>query len=95
VDKLYCVYIMTNASNTVLYTGVTSDLKRRAYQHRSGHGGGFTSRYKIMKLVYYQATGSAEAAIAREKQLKSGPRSRKVALVEGMNPEWRDLYEEL
>jgi len=95
VDKLYCVYIMTNASNTVLYTGVTSDLKRRAYQHRSGHGGGFTSRYKIVKLVYYETTGSAEAAIAREKQLKAGPRRKKVELVNGMNPEWRDLYEEL
>jgi putative endonuclease len=86
---------MTNVNHTVLYTGVTGDLKRRVYQHRSGHGGGFTSRHKIVKLVYYEATASAQAAIAREKQIKGGSRSKKVDLVNSMNPEWRDLYDEL
>jgi putative endonuclease len=93
--KQYYVYIMTNQHNRVLYTGMTNDLKRRAYEHRTGQGGGFTSRYNVGKLVYYEITESAEAAIAREKQIKSGSRQKKIDLVEGMNPEWRDLYEEL
>jgi putative endonuclease len=95
MSKQYYVYIMTNKHNRVLYTGVTNDLKRRAYEHRTGQGGGFTSRYNVDKLVYYEMTVSAEAAIAREKQIKGGSRQKKIDLVEGMNPEWRDLYEEL
>ena len=86
---------MTNKHNRVLYTGVTNDLRRRAYEHRSGHGGGFTSRYSVTKLVYYEACADPQSAIAREKQLKAGTRQRKLDLIEGMNPEWRDLYEEL
>jgi putative endonuclease len=93
--RQYYVYIMTNEHNRVLYTGMTSDLKRRAYEHRTGRGGGFTSRHRANKLVYYEMTESAEAAIAREKQIKAGSRQKKLDLVEGMNPEWRDLYEEL
>jgi putative endonuclease len=91
----YCVYIMTNKHNTVLYTGMTGDLKRRAYEHRSGRGSGFTSRHETGKLVYYEVTGDAKAAIAREKQIKAGSRQNKIDLVEGMNPGWLDLYEEL
>jgi putative endonuclease len=91
----YYVYIMTNQHNTVLYTGMTGDLKRRAYEHRTGRGGGFTSRYKAGKLVYYEVTGDVNAAIAREKRIKAGSRQGKIDLIEAMNPEWRDLYEEL
>lgn len=95
MGKQYHVYIMTNRHNGVLYTGVTNDLRRRTYEHRTGHGGGFTSRYKVDKLVYYEISGSAEAAIAREKQIKAGSRQHKLDLIEGMNPEWRDLYDDL
>jgi putative endonuclease len=95
MGELYYVYIMTNKHNTVLYTGMTGDLKRRAYEHRKGRGGGFTSRYNAGKLVYYEETGDVKAAIAREKQIKAGSRQNKIDLVEAMNPEWVDLYEEL
>ncbi|MGC9335917.1 MAG: GIY-YIG nuclease family protein [Anaerolineae bacterium] len=95
MNKQYYVYIMTNRYNTVLYTGVTNDLKRRAYQHRTGQGGAFTSRYHVDELVYYEVTGDVNAAIAREKQIKAGSRKKKIDLVEAMNPEWKDLYEEL
>jgi putative endonuclease len=67
----YYVYIMTNEHNTVLYTGMTNDLKRRAYEHRTGRGGGFTSRFRTNKLVYYEITESAETAITREKKIAS------------------------
>ena len=91
----YCVYIMTNRHNTVLYTGVTNDLKRRAYEHRDGRGGAFTSRYNVIKLVYYEQTSDVLSAIEREKQIKAGSRRKKIELVESMNPEWLDLYEDL
>ena len=91
----YYVYIMTNKHNTVLYTGVTNDLRRRAYEHRTGRGGGFTSRYNVNKLVYYEIGHDARSAIAREKQIKAGSRQKKLDLVNGMNPEWKDLYDEL
>ena len=95
MGKSYYVYIMTNKHNTVLYTGMTGDLRRRAYQHRTGRGGGFTSWYNAGKLVYYEVTGDASSAIAREKQIKAGSRQKKLDLIEAMNPEWRDLYDEL
>jgi putative endonuclease len=95
VSVQYYVYIMTNKHNTVLYTGVTNDLRRRAYEHRTGHGGGFTGRYNVHKLVYYEIGHDARSAIAREKQIKGGSRQKKVDLVNGMNPEWKDLYDEL
>ena len=91
----YYVYIMTNKYNTVLYTGVTNELKRRVYEHKQGLGGGFTSRYNVRKLVYYEITADVNAAIAREKQIKGGSRSKKIDLVNGMNPEWKDLYPDL
>jgi putative endonuclease len=80
--KQYYVYIMTNQHNTVLYTGVTNDLQRRAYEHRTGRGGGFTSRYKVVKLVYYEGSGDVNAAIARDKQIKGGSRQEKFNLIE-------------
>jgi putative endonuclease len=91
----YCVYIMTNKHNTVLYTGVTGNLKRRVYEHREKSVAGFTRKYNIAKLVYYEVCDEAYSAITREKQIKAGSRQKKVALVESMNKEWRDLYEEL
>ena len=95
MSEQYYVYIMTNKHNTVLYTGITNDLQRRAYQHRTGQGGGFTSRYKVVKLVYYEEAGDVNAASAREKQIKAGSRQSKIDLIQGMNPEWLDLYDEL
>ena len=81
---------MTNRSGT-LYTGVTNDLERRVHEHRHKLVDGFTKRYNITILVYCEATGSIEAAIAREKQIKGWRRSKKVALIESMNPTWEDL----
>ena len=72
MSKIYCVYIMTNKSNTVLYTGVTGDLKGRVYQHRNKLVEGFTKKYNLQKLVYYQVFGDPEKAILREKQIKGG-----------------------
>jgi putative endonuclease len=93
VDKQYFIYILTNKHHTVLYTGVTNDLQRRIYEHRSGQGGAFTSRYHVHKLVYYETCSDVQAAIAREKQIKGGSRQKKLNLIEGMNPQWNDLRE--
>jgi len=95
VDKVYCVYILTNDRSTVLYTGVTGDLKARVHQHREKLLPGFTRRYNVAKLVYYEAGYDASGAIRREKQIKAGSRQKKIGLVNGLNPEWRDLYDEL
>ncbi len=88
----YYVYIMTNKANTVLYTGVTNDLRRRAYEHREGLIAGFTKRYRVIRLVYYEVFDEPSAAINREKQIKAGPRRRKMELIDSVNPNWRDLY---
>jgi len=93
--KQYCVYIMTNAHNTVLYTGVTNNLARRVYEHKNGLGSVFTKKYNVNKLVYYEIGNDVNAVIAREKQIKGGSRKKKVDLVNSLNPEWKDLYEEL
>jgi putative endonuclease len=93
VEHQYFVYIMTNMSGT-LYTGVTNDLRRRVYQHRNKLVEGFTKRYNITRLVYFETTTDIRAAIAREKQIKGWRRSKKIALIESMNPEWRDLAED-
>lgn len=93
--KQYYVYIMTNAHNTVLYTGVTNNLARRVYEHKNGIGSVFTKRYNVHKLVYYEVGNDVNAAIAREKQIKGGSRQKKIDLINSLNPEWRDLYEEL
>ena len=94
-NRHYYVYMMTNKHNTVLYTGVTNDLKKRAWQHREKLVEGFTKRYNVTKLVYYQVFDDVRAAIAREKQLKKWNRAWKVQLIEKTNPEWRDLYDEI
>ena len=95
MDKQYYVYIMTNKNNTMLYTGVTNDLKRRVYEHKGKLVEGFTKKYNITKLVYYEVFDSIESAILREKQIKGGSRQKKIDLINSMNKEWRDLYEEL
>jgi len=92
-ERQYYVYIMTNKWNNVLYTGVTNDLKRRIYEHKEKLIDGFTKKYNIDKLVYYEATGSIESAITREKQIKGGSRAQKKELVRSMNAGWVDLYE--
>jgi putative endonuclease len=86
---------MTNRPDGVLYVGVTSDLKRRVYEHRNGLLEGFSNRYQLHRLVYFEVAVEMYSAIAREKQLKAGSRRKKVTLIEAKNPEWRDLYEEL
>jgi putative endonuclease len=86
---------LTNERHTVLYTGVTGDLKRRVHQHREKLLPGFTRRYNVSKLVYYDCIEDASAAIIREKQIKAGSRRKKIELVNGFNPEWRELYDEL
>jgi putative endonuclease len=95
VEKVYCIYILTNQRHTVLYTGVTGDLKSRVHQHREKLLPGFTNRYNVCKLVYYEAGYNASGAIAREKQIKAGSRQKKTELINRLNPEWRDLYEQL
>ena len=95
MDRHYYVYILTNKRNTVLYTGITNDLQRRVYEHKDKLGNGFTKRYNVSKLVYYEIFDDPENAIAREKQIKAGPRRKKVELVNSLNQEWADLYEGL
>ncbi|WP_345889573.1 GIY-YIG nuclease family protein [Nitrosomonas sp. GH22] len=86
---------MANKRNGTLYTGVTSDLVQRAWQHRESVVEGFTKKYQCKLLVWYEQHGLMESAILREKQIKAGSRARKLALIETLNPDWRDLYEEI
>jgi putative endonuclease len=95
VGKEYCVYIMTNAHNTVIYSGVTNSLARRVYEHKNGLGGIFTKKYNVNKLVYYEVGDNVNAALAREKQIKGGSRKKKIDLVNSVNPEWKDLFDEI
>ncbi len=92
VKEQFYVYIITNLYNTVLYIGVTSDLKKRIYEHRARLVDGFSKKYNLHKLVYYEILNSPDSAIAREKHLKGSSRQRKVDLIQSMNPEWNDLY---
>ena len=92
LTRHYYVYIMTNNSGT-LYTGVTNDLQRRVYEHKYKVMPGFTQKYNITRLVYYDETPDVNAAIAREKQIKGWVRSKKIALIESANPHWQDLSE--
>ncbi len=89
-----CVYILTNKTHTVLYTGVTSNLIKRLYEHRHADCKDFAFRYKAFKLVYYECGGDIMSAISREKQIKGGSRTKKINLIESINPEWRDLTED-
>jgi len=95
IGRQYCVYIMTNAHNTVLYTGVTNHLARRVYEHKNGLGSTFTRKYNVHKLVYYEIGDNIHSAITREKQIKGGSRKKKIDLINSANPEWKDLYDEI
>ena len=90
----YCVYILASKRNGTLYIGVTSDLSKRIYQHKANAVEGFTKKYAVHTLVYYECTGDVETAITREKQLKKWNRRWKLDLIERDNPEWKDLYYE-
>lgn len=91
-----CVYILTNKTHSVLYTGVTADIVSRVWEHKNKvHPGSFTARYNCDTLVYYEMYFHIEEAIGAEKLLKGSNREKKIKLVNAMNPEWRDLYEEL
>lgn len=94
-QKHYYTYILTNQRDTVLYTGVTSDLIKRVYQHKHKLIKGFTQQYNINKLVYYEAYQDPTQAILREKQIKAGTRQKKIRLIIQNNPEWKDLYEDV
>ncbi len=94
-DNQYYVYILASKRNGTLYTGVTSDLIRRVYEHRSGLVSGFTKRYGVHKLVYFERLEDVNSAITREKQLKKWKRNWKIEITERNNPEWRDLYLDL
>lgn len=93
--KSYFVYIMASKKNGTLYIGITNDLIRRVFEHKNDLIDGFTKRYKVHNLVYYEFTNDAEAAILREKQLKRWKRKWKIELIEEMNPGWKDLFDEL
>jgi len=86
---------MASQRNGTLYTGVTSDLKKRVWQHKNGVINGFSKRYDVKTLVYYETHGNAESAIKREKQIKKWRRAWKLKLIEGKNPQWRDLYADI
>ena len=92
--KSYYVYIMTNHSKT-LYVGITNNLVKRVYEHKNKFVEGFTKKYNITKLVYFEDTNDVTAAIEREKQLKGWLRSKKIVLIESTNPSWKDLSEEI
>ena len=95
MQNQYFVYILFSKKHGTLYVGVTNDLKRRISEHKQKAVKGFTSTYGVNKLGYFEITDSIESAILREKQLKSGNRKQKIALIESTNPNWIDLYDEI
>ncbi|WP_431066991.1 GIY-YIG nuclease family protein [Methylotuvimicrobium sp.] len=95
MNKQPCVYILSSQRNGTLYIGVTSNLIQRVYQHRTGMIEGFTKRYGVHNLVWYESHEMMESAIQREKQLKKWSRTAKIRLIEQLNPEWRDLWKNL
>jgi len=92
-NKQYYLYLLTNNNNTTIYTGVTSNLIKRIWQHKNKFAKGFTYKYNITKLVYYEVYDKPENAITREKQIKAGTRENKINLINSMNPEWIDLFD--
>jgi putative endonuclease len=94
-ENTYYVYILASKRNGTLYTGVTNNLLRRVSEHKSGAVDGFTKKYEVDKLVYFESTNDVRVAITREKQIKKWLRKWKIKLIEAQNPEWKDLYEEL
>ncbi len=94
-SRQYYVYILANRTNVALYIGVTGDLKRRVYEHKQKLISGFAERHGIDRLVYYELYHDPESAILREKRLKGSSRARKNRIVKSLNPQWRDLYDEI
>ncbi len=95
MTKQYYIYILTNQRHTTLYTGITNDLIRRIYEHKHKLADGFAKKYNLTELVYFETFATAYDAISREKQIKAGSRTGKIKLIEGMNPAWKDLYNDL
>ena len=95
MEKIPCVYILASHRNGTLYVGVTSDLLKRVFQHRNDHAEGFTNRYKVHTLVWFEPHERMESAILREKEIKKWRRIAKIGLIEENNPNWRDLWEDL
>jgi len=95
MSKQYYVYIMTNKRNNVIYTGVTNNLAKRVYEHKEKLVSRFTRKYNINKLVYYEMFDDIYYAIKREKQIKGGSRQKKIGLINSLNPQWKDLYDEI
>lgn len=92
---MYYVYLLTNQTHRVLYVGITNNLQRRLFEHRQGLIDGFTKKYKVYKLIYFETTTDVRVAIAREKQIKGWVRAKKNALIATLNAEWNDLGEEI
>ena len=95
IPRQYCVYILTNKRNNILYTGITGDIQKRIYEHKTKAVDGFTKKYNADILVYYEIFEDPENAILREKQIKAGSRQKKINLINNFNKEWRDLYKEI
>jgi putative endonuclease len=95
MNKNGYVYILTNKNNNVLYVGVTSDLTKRIYEHKNKITQGFTANYNVDKLVYFEVYDDISDAINREKQIKAGSRKKKLELINNMNSEWKDLYDDI
>ena len=95
MPRQYCIYILTNKRNNILYTGITGNIQKRIYEHKTKAVAGFTKKYNVDKLVYYEIFEDPENAILREKQLKAGSRQKKINLINNFNKEWRDLYKEI
>ena len=95
MEKIFSIYILTNKRDGTLYIGVTSRLKYRIWQHKNKLVNGFTKKYNSTLLVYYENTPNSYSALSREKQLKKWIREKKIFLIEKMNPQWRDLYDDL
>jgi putative endonuclease len=95
MENQYYIYLMSNKNNTVIYTGVTNNLKRRVYEHKEKMVDGFTKKYNVNKLVYFEATNDINSAIQREKQIKAGSRQKKIDLINSINKGWKDLYDEI
>jgi len=94
-EKIYSIYIMTNFSNTTLYAGFSNRLKQRVWEHKQKLVSGFTKKYNLTKLVYFETGDDYDSALAREKQIKAGSRAKKIKLIESINKDWQDLYDGL
>ena len=95
MNNNYYVYILTNKMNTVLYTGITNNLERRIFEHKSKCFKGFTAKYNVNKLVYFEIYSDIYEAIQREKQIKNGSRQKKIDLIQSLNPLWKDLADDM